>query len=311
MKKRCPLLAGLLLMALQPALAQTELGITSHWYNRANYNPATIARPGFVYVFSNYRQQWTGIEGAPTMYNLNASGYSEKYRSAFGISVLCEDVGVTTALNPVFQYAYLLNLNRELKLSMGLSVGLYNRTINGSKYEAVIIDDPSIDYTTQGYSAPDAGLGFELQADHFIAGIASTHLFALWKPDNELLISNHRYAYALYKDSEHEAYNLTAGLQVSNRSNLTVLEATGIVRFKHPTGLVKGPRELFDLGLSYRTSKQLTVLCGLNLSPHIRLGYTYDFNFNTDLRDYPSHEILLEFRIPLSRYWNTGHLWYY
>lgn len=311
MKKFLLLFALSAVYFIQPAIAQTELGTTSHWYNRANYNPASIARPGFVYLFSNYRNQWTGIDGAPTVYNLLASGYSERYESAFGFSIIQDNLGLTTTLNPVAQYARRLDLNRDLYLSLGLSAGLYTRGVNGAAYEAVVIEDPSIDYTNQRYTSPDASLGFEIEGEFFIAGAASSHLFSLWKSDSEYTIANHRYVYALYKNSKHEAYNFMAGMQVSNRRNLTIVEATSIIRFKRPTGLVKGPTELFDLGLTYRTSSQLTMICGINLGPNMRLGYTYDFNFGTELSKNPSHEILLEYRIPLSRYWNTGHLWYY
>ncbi|RKD92498.1 PorP/SprF family type IX secretion system membrane protein [Mangrovibacterium diazotrophicum] len=310
MKKILLLSVGLLFLTIQSVFAQTELGMTSHWYNRANYNPASIARAGFIYFFSNYRNQWTGIDGAPEIYNLNASGFYEEYHSAFGISMLRDDIGLTTALNPTLQYAYQLKLDRDLFLSLGLAVGVYTRSVNTSAYEAVIIDDPALDYTSERYSSPDASLGFELQAEYFIVGASTTHLFALWKSDDELLISNHRYFYAYYKNTEKEAYNLTAGIQLSNRSNLTVVEGTGIIRFKRPTGLVKGPTELFDLGATYRTSNELTLLCGINISRNIRIGYTYDFNLGSELKSNPSHEFLIEYRIPLRRYRNTDFIWY-
>lgn len=310
MTKILLLFAGLIFATAAPVSAQTELGITSHWYNRANYNPASIARPGFIYFFSNYRSQWTGLEGAPTVCNINASGYYEEHHSAFGISVLRDDAGLTTALNPVLQYAYRIKLDRDLDLTLGLSAGFYTRSVNGSAYEAEIVDDPSIDYTTLRYNSPDAAFGFEFEGRFFIAGASATHLFSLWKTDDEFLVNNHRYVYALYKNSEHEAFNLTAGVQLSNRSNLTVLEGTGIIRFKWPTGLVKGPTELFDLGLTYRSTRQMTLICGINLGPNIRAGYTYDFNFGLNLTGNPSHEVVLEYRLPLRRYRNTGLLWY-
>jgi len=311
MKKIILLLAGFAFCFCRPVSAQSELGTTSHWYNRANYNPASITRPGFIYLFSNYRNQWTGINGAPTIYNLNASGFYEEYHSAFGISMLREDIGVTTALNPMLQYAYRLHLDRDLDLSLGLSAGFYARTVHASEYEAVVIDDPSLDYTTERYSSPDANLGFEIEGKYFIAGASTTHLFALWKPDEEFLIDNHRYIYALYKNSEHEAYNISAGIQLSNRNDLTVVEGTGIVRFKRPTGLIKGPTELFDIGLTYRSTNVLTLLCGININPNLRMGYAYDFNSGTELKGNPSHEFLLEYRIPLRRYHKTEYLWYY
>ena len=92
--------------------------------------------------------------------------------------------------------------------------------------------------------------------------------------------------------------NYNAGLQVVNRYNLTVLEGNASIRFKHPTGLTTGPREIFDLGITYRTSKQMTFLVGLNISPNLRVGYASDQSFSVGYSQNSSHEIMLEYRIP-------------
>lgn len=309
--KRTVLIFSVLLVAFSlAALAQTDIGKTSHWYNRANFNPASIAREGYVYFFSNVRNQWMGLDGAPTVYNFQASGYSEKHNSALGISLVRDDIGITTALNPTLQYAYSVELMEEMKLSFGLSAGVYSRKIKESEFEPENMNDPVIDYADQKYTLPDGSFGMELQGNYFIAGLSATHLFSIWKPDDKFLITNHQYAYLLYKNSDSELYNVTAGIQVSNRRNLTVVEATAIMRIKRPTGLIKGPTELFDLGVSVRSVNQATLISGLNITPNLRMGYTYDFNFGNLYHSVGSHEIVLEYRIPLTISRDTGFDWY-
>ncbi|WP_167618964.1 PorP/SprF family type IX secretion system membrane protein [Maribellus sediminis] len=310
MKKRLLLFfTGILIFCVQ-SKAQTELGTTSHWYNRANYNPASIARPGYIYFFSNYRKQWSGIDGAPTVYNLQASGFSEKQNSAFGISMVRDEIGLTTAINPTFQYAYRVGIKENLDLSLGLAAGFYSRRLNASAYDPEVVDDPALDYTDQRFASPDANFGLELEGKHFIAGLSSSHLFALWNHDDEYLITNHQYVYALYKNTDSELYNLTAGIQLSRRNNVTIFEGSGIIRIKMPTGLQKGPRELLDLGLTYRSTNQLTLLTGLNITRNFRIGYTYDFNFGIELNGNSTHEIVLEYRIPLKLTRYTNYIWY-
>lgn len=309
MKRQLLFFAGILFIGIQ-SMAQTELGTTSHWYNRAYYNPASIARPGFIYFFSNYRKQWTGIDGSPTVYNFQASGFSEKQNSAFGISVIRDEIGLTTAFNPTIQYAYRVGLKENLDLSLGLAAGVYTRRLNAAAYDPEVVDDPALDYTDQRFTSPDANFGAELEGKHFIAGLSTAHLFALWKPDDEYLITNHQYIYALYKNTDSELYNLTAGIQLSRRNNVTIFEGTGIIRIKMPTGLQKGPRELVDLGLTYRSSNQITLITGLNISRNLRIGYTYDFNFGVELNGNSTHEFILEYRIPLSLTRQTNYIWY-
>ncbi len=303
-------ISSILLFSVYFASGQADVATTTHWYNRAIYNPASIARDGYVYFFSNGRKQWVGIDGSPTVYNLQFSGYSDKLQSAFGLSLISDNIGVTTALNPTLQYAYRVNLSEDWRLSLGLSAGVYSRNIQASVLEAEIISDPALNYTDERYASPDANVGLELQGKYFIFGMSATHLFSLWKADDLFLISNHRYAYALYRNSNSELFNITAGLQVANRRNLTVVEGSAIIRFKKPTGLIKGPSEIFDLGLTLRSVKQLTLITGINITSNLRIGYTYDFNFSNTIYGGGTHEILLEYRIPLKLTRNTGFKWY-
>ena len=45
------------------AMAQADISMATHWYNRANYNPASIARTEYIYIFSDIQEQWVGIDG--------------------------------------------------------------------------------------------------------------------------------------------------------------------------------------------------------------------------------------------------------
>lgn len=310
MKKLIFLIIGFHFIVAIKTYGQADVGTATHWYNRANFNPASISRPGYIYFFSNARQQWTGIEGAPKVYNIQASGFSENHNSAFGLSFIKDDIGLTTAINPSLLYAYRVGVNDNMFLSLGLSAGYYSRTLKGSNFQAEIINDPALIYSDQKFSSPDANVGIELQSKHFLFGLSVDHLFSIWKPDDELLISNHQYAYAIYRNSDSELFNFTGGIQVANRNNLTVAEVTAIVRFKRATGLVKGPSELFDLGITLRTVEQFTFLTGINISPHMRIGYTYDFDFGLLGNKTGTHEIILEYRIPLKSIIDNGYIWY-
>jgi type IX secretion system PorP/SprF family membrane protein len=280
------------------ALAQADINMATHWYNRANYNPAFIARPEYLYAFSNIRHQWTGVEGAPQVFNLQVSEYIHSLRSAFGLSFINDKIGLTQASNPMLTYAYLITNDRDWSLSMGLSAGMYTRSIDGSHYEAVTINDPSLDYNQERIISPDANVGVEYLSAHFILGVSSTHLLSIGKTDDMLLNSNHRYGYVIYKNNNLKLFYYKVGILVVNRYNLTVLEGNMLIRFKHPTGLLQGPREIFDFGLSYRSSRQMTFLAGLLLTPDLRVGYAYDHSFARGYNRNGTHEIMIEYRIP-------------
>ena len=286
------------LMSCTKALAQADISMATHWYNRANYNPAFIARTDYLFLFSNARQQWVGVEGAPKVFNVQISEYIHNIRSAFGLSFVSDRIGVTQASNPMVTYAYRIANDRDWSFSMGLSAGMFIHSIDGSLFEAEIINDPSLHYNREKINRPDANVGFEFQSTRFIFGISSTHLLSIGKPNNLFLNANHRYGYAIYKNNNLELFYYKVGLQVVNRYNLTVLEGNISIRFKHPTGLIKGPREIFDLGFAYRTSQQMTFLVGLLITPNVRIGYAYDQSFRPGYNRNGTHEIMIECRIP-------------
>jgi len=279
-------------------MGQADISMATDWYNRANYNPASIARTDYIYLFSNARKQWLGVDGAPTVFNVQASEYIHAMHSAFGISLVSDQIGVTRAINPMLTYAFRISNDLDWSLSMGMSGGVFARYVDGALFEADNAADPSIYTGFDRIMQPDANVGVEFQNNHFVLGISSTHLFSMFKDSTLFLNANHRYGYAIYKNTNSPFYNYNVGMQVVNRSNLTVFEANASIRFKHATGLNTGPREIFDLGITYRTSQQLTLLFGLNLTSNFRVGYAYDQSFTVGYSQNSTHEVMLEYRIP-------------
>jgi type IX secretion system PorP/SprF family membrane protein len=282
-------------------LAQADISMATHWNNRANYNPAFIARTDYLYLFTNIRKQWVGVDGAPTVFNIQASDYVNSVRSAFGVSAMSDKVGVTQVLNPMLTYAYRIQLGKEKSFALGISGGAFYRSIDGTLFESETDNDPSVNYNLQSSIKPDVNLGFEMQTKHFIFGLSSTHLLSINRTDSLYLNTNHRYGYAIYKDNRPEIFNYSVGLQVVNRENLTVVELNGDIRFKEKASTYSSdPQELFDVGLTLRSTKQITLLLGINVTPNLRVGYAYDQNLFSGYYKNGTHEIMLEYRIPNS-----------
>ncbi len=302
------------LISTLKALPQSDISMATNWYNRANYNPATITRDDYLYLFSSIRKQWVGVEGSPTTVNIQASQYFREQKSAVGFSLIGDKIGVVQTLNPMASYAYRVSYNRTRWLSMGLSAGIFYRSVNSALYEAETISDPSISYDAETMLRPDANIGFEYQTKHFIYTLSSTHLLSIGKSDNLLLNSNHRYCGVIYKSSSSALYNYNVGLQFVNRQNIFNAEANACIRIKHQTGLVSGPREIIEFGATLRTSRQLTLLAGINITPDIKVGYAYNQSFITGYYPNSTHEIMFEYRIPRKsafsgNYHNRG-FWY-
>jgi type IX secretion system PorP/SprF family membrane protein len=284
-------------------LAQADISLATHWNNRANYNPAFIARTDYLYLFCNTRHQWIGVNGAPVVYNFQVSEYIQSLRSAFGLSFVNDEIGATQSFNPLLTYAFRIAKKQRWALAMGLSGGMFIRSIDGSKLEAETSGDPSLFYNYKKSIQPDINAGFEFQSTHFIYGFSSTHILSIEKSDTLFLNTNHRYGYAIYKNDNPKFISYSFGMQVVNRYNLTVLEGNFSFRIKRNSRLIeglliKGPQEILDFGLTCRTSREITLLCGVMISPYFRIGYAYDQSLISKYCRNGTHEIMLEYRIP-------------
>jgi hypothetical protein len=85
---------------------------------------------------------------------------------------------------------------------------------------------------------------------------------------------------------------------MANRENLSVFELNGNIRFKQTPRLYESsPREILELGLSCRSTKQITLMAGFNVTPDLKIGYAYDQSLFSGYYKNGTHEIVLEYRI--------------
>jgi type IX secretion system PorP/SprF family membrane protein len=297
------ILIAITLMSGTGLMAQSDISMATHWNNRAYYNPAFITRTDYLFLYTNVRRQWMGIKGAPEVLNLQASQYIQSMRSALGLSLVIDKIGVTHTYNPMATYAFRLAKKDAWTLSMGLSVGILSRSVNGSLFEAENAQDPSLFYYNKQTIDPDVNAGVEFQNIHFIYGISSTHLFSMGRSDSLIVNTNHRYAYAIYKNDNPQLFTYTLGAQIINNNKHTILEGNLSVRIKHKPRLMegtllRGPQEILDFGLTCRSSRQMTFNFGMMITSYIRIGYSYDQSLFSAYALNQTHEIMLEYRIP-------------
>ena len=52
----------LILTGVTEIYAQADISMSTHWYNRASYNPASIVRPDYMYFFFKCPETMGGSE---------------------------------------------------------------------------------------------------------------------------------------------------------------------------------------------------------------------------------------------------------
>lgn len=301
--------------------AQQRPQYTQYIFNNYLINPAITGIENYTDIKAGYRNQWTGLDGAPvTMYftahtplgnkfiqgdpmSQPANGedpmsrsYVQDYQAApahhgVGFSVVSDKAGPITQSNYDITYAYHLGLSSNLNLSVGVSAGLANINLNTSQITLENALDPAIANGNTNQFKPDLGLGIWAYSATYFIGVSAQQVL----PQTLYFSSNSTYNQS--KTVPH--YFVTAGVKLFLAEDVTLLPS---VMFKY----VKPVPSTFDLNLkmafqdkfwiggSYRRNDAFAAMAGINVGSFLNLGYAYDFttsNLNTVSNG--THEIIL------------------
>jgi type IX secretion system PorP/SprF family membrane protein len=272
------------------AFSQQLPQYSQYLLNRYVINPASAGSENYFVGQTNFRSQWSGIRDAPRTYILSANG---PIREEMGLGgyLFVDATGPTRRNGFSLSYAYHLNLNSDIRLSMALNAGILQYSIDGSE---IIFEDASDELfinSRQVNTYPDAGFSFYLYADNYFFGASAPQLIR-----NELDFDN------TVRDpggrlSTH--FFVMGGYKHEINSDFAV-EPSFLLKYVKPVPMqyefsVRGMyQDLAWLGFSYRKSDAIVLLTGINILDNITLAYAYDI-IQSDIRSYStgSHEIML------------------
>ncbi len=314
-------LGVLFLLIVVSSRAQQRPQYTQYIFNNYLINPAITGIENYTDIKAGYRNQWTGLDGAPvTMYftahtpignkfiqgdpmSQPANGedpmsrsYVQDYQAApahhgIGFSVVSDKAGPITQSNYDITYAYHLGLSSNLNLSVGVAAGLANINLNTSQITLENALDPAIANGSTNQFKPDLGVGIWAYSATYFVGVSAQQVL----PQTLYFSSNSTYNQS--KTVPH--YFVTAGVKLFLAEDVTLLPS---VMFKY----VKPVPSTFDLNLkmafqdkfwiggSYRRNDAIAAMAGINVGSFLNLGYAYDFttsNLNTVSNG--THEIIL------------------
>lgn len=275
------------------SFAQYEPQFTQYLNNEMFINPAYAGSRGFASAGLLYRNQWTGIDGAPktTTFNINAPFKYEKV--GLGLSILNDKIGVTNQTGAFVSYAYHMQVSEKGKLSFGLQGGVISVTEK-------LLDVVTIDPNDQEFSnniphkmMPNFGFGTYYHTDRFYAGVSiprflenKINVETVKVASNKISTRNfHYYAYS--------AYVFDAGKNVKCKPSVMIKAVAG-APVQADLGMNVLFNDVFWIGASYRTGSSVAATAQIQINKQLRCGYSYDYTL-TRLSNYTggSHEITL------------------
>ena len=284
----------ILLAVLLKAEAQQLPQYSQYMINDYVINPAVAGKMPYYEAKSSNRYQWAGITDAPRTYVLSLNGPLKAKNVGLGGYLFTDITGPTRRTGFYASYAYHIKLNETMRLSMGLSGGLLQFAVDGSKitlHDATT--DPAFSKALQSTLVPDFGFGtYFYSTDHkYYAGISVPQLL-----QNKIKFFDYTTS-TLNKLTTH--VYITGGYKFDVNDDFTVEPAT-VIKFSvaSPLQVDLGARAIYKkmawLGASFRTKDAVSAVIGYCYQDYLTFGYSYDFTI-TNIRKYSTgtHEIVL------------------
>ena len=281
--------------------AQQDPEYTHYMYNMSVVNPAYASGvPAMLNLGALYRTQWVGAVGAPKTFTFfGHTAINDKVE--VGLSLISDDIGdgAKKENNVYADFAYVLNLGGQNRLSLGLKAGFSSIQTNFNGF-VLQSGDTSTDLAFAedvNVSKPNIGVGAYFFRNNFYVGLSAPNLL------NTKHIEEKSGINAFGSEDIHTF--LTAGyvFQINDKVKLKPAFMT-----KYVTG---APLSIditanvlynnkFEFGAAYRIDDAISALVNINVTPSLRVGYAYDYTLsNLGQFNSGTHEIMLLFDLDL------------
>lgn len=284
------LIVLLVLASSSTMFSQQQVMFTQYMFNGLALNPAYAGTDEAMNITVLAREQWTGIDGAPSTQTLSVHSPAFTERVGLGLLVLHDVIGVTEQTGVYAAYSYKIPFVNGAKLSLGLQTGI---NMYNARFSEVSDINPVFAIGDVRETHPNFGFGAYYFTDRFYAGISIPQLaqntFDRDNADSDSKIVRHYFANAGY------VFDLNESLKLKPNILIKTVEGAPIEFDVNANLLIN---ELIWIGISWRSFDSFDALFQLQVTDGLQFGYAYDFATTTDLRrvNGGSHELMLNYR---------------
>jgi type IX secretion system PorP/SprF family membrane protein len=314
--------------------AQQQPYYTQYILNNFILNPALAGIENYWDCKVSYRNQWVGLEGAPTtLYltvhtpigktkynretptkvpdlhakNLGAKQFWMEYTAppahhGIGFTILNDKTGPLSRIAAYGSYAYHLPVGVKTSLSFGVSLGIQEVNVDASSVnfgQADPIDPAALESGYLNKLQPDMNAGLWLSNKSFFAGLSAQQIIPV--PINSTNETTASDSVTLLHGKLIPHTFITAGYRIIASEDINILPSV-MFRYVQPLPLgfdvnVKVQyQDLLWVGVSYRYKVGYAAMVGVNISSTFDLGYSYDYTTSQlNTVSRGTHEIVLGF----------------
>jgi len=285
----------LFITAYNSARAQQQVMYTQYMFNELAINPAYAGSHKTLSLTAIAREQWVGLDGAPSTQTISGHMPIENKNIGVGLMMMYDRIGVTSQTGVYASSAYKIDFDNNLALSMGLSAGFtyYNAELSQINSSDVAFANGDVRATK-----PNVGVGFYLSHERFYAGLSSPQILELQfdndNPDSDSRIARHYFLTGGY------LFDVSPMVKIKPSTLLKYVQGAPLNIDLNATVILQ---EMFWVGLSWRSFDSFDGLLQFQATDNLLIGYSYDFLTTSDLKrvNSGSHEIMLNYRFNLRK----------
>jgi type IX secretion system PorP/SprF family membrane protein len=292
-------LVSIMLMSLQ-SIAQQDPQFTQYMYNMSVINPAyATANEAILNLGGLYRTQWVGLEGAPKTGTFFAHTPINR-KIEVGISFTNDNIGDIVEENNIYaDFAYVLPMGLEGKLSLGLKAGftLFDTNFDGLNLQSGNVSTDIAFNENINKTFPNLGIGAFYFTDTYYIGLSAPNMLNTKHLEVENGIRTTGVQSVHYYLTGGYVFNINQNLKLKPAFMAKSVSGAPLALDITANVLIN---EKLEAGLGYRLDDAISGLVGFRISPELKIGYAYDFTTN-NLGSYNSgsHELFILFDVDL------------
>ncbi len=271
--------------------AQYDLSMSQYMHNRYAINKAFGGSREALSLFGSFRNKWSGVNGSPTGQYFSGHTPLKNEKIALGLDMFNQKYAVSQHSGFSLSYTYRIKTNDKTWLGLAVTGG-------GDFMSANWTDVSTIDENDQSFAAneasfnPSVGFGISIYSNKFFAGLSVPSFFV----QNEFETGD------LNFDLKKINYIATAGYAFSVGERW-IIQPSFMAQYE---GLMAELytdvnativyNKLVWTGVSYRTTDEIVGLIGVQISPQLRIAYSFDYSIG-DIGSYNNgtHEISIQY----------------
>jgi type IX secretion system PorP/SprF family membrane protein len=279
-------------------------GILTYGQQQNNYNfyrqnmnmvnAAYAGADGKTTFTGIFRSQWQGVDHAPESQAFSFGTHAGK-RVGLGLSVENEKTFVEKQIAVNVDFSYMLPMNEDLALYLGLKAGGNFYDVNTSGLETWNIEvDPSL--VNLSRFNPNVGVGAYLKHDKYYLSLSAPRILETTRArEEEGIVTTAADRVHIYFSG---GYDFRLNQDLILKPSFMMRYVNGAPLSTDFTALLN-IHQRFDIGAAYRTDNALSGLAIINVFDWLDFGYAYESSTRSQIRNVSNgtHELLLKFSL--------------